>query len=393
MNGADGKWIGYGEGDVSDAVTPIERRLVHAYPTNSHAIEYGVAVDRTYTASTAQAVRDLTAFMNNDPRELERLQRMGIATPLRADGVANLDVRKAIGAYVEAPANPPQSKYPIQGVWADSRAFLNPPTAHSFAKATNDFRDEAIRLYRPMAGTPIWPIGYSMGGVSVQKFLTALPPEWRQYVVGVSTFGDPSMPMEGSLNGNDPGEGISRTPQPQWCWNRYWSYSIDGDWYPRARGLLFLLYQILTRAELTMDFAIYLFTEFPKLAFQQLLGNAAMPSSDPLFGVLSGLAGLMTSGPANMVGISVLNPLQLFAILPDLVRLLFDAIKFIATNAHGKYGDPAYALWDGMTAVDHAAATIRRVAPDGCTLFLLPGTWANWNQGFPFDVAVELQQP
>lgn len=388
MKGFSGEWIGYGEGDVSDAVTPIERRLVHAYPRNSHAIEYGVAVDRTYTASTAQAVRDLTAFMNNDPRQLERLARMGITTPLRSDGIATLDVRKAIGAYVEAPANPPQSKYPIQGVWADSRAFLNPPTAHSFVKATNDFRDEALRLYRPMAGTPIWLLGYSMGGVSVQKILAALPPEWRQYVVGVSTFGDPAMPMEGSLNGNDPGEGISRTPQPQWCWDRYWSYSIDGDWYPRARGLLFLLYQVLTRAELTMDFALYLFTEFPKQAFQQLIGQA--DSADPLAGVLSGLAGLMTTGPFGTVG-TLLNPLQLFAILPDLVRLLFDAVKFIATNAHGKYGDPAYALWGGMTAVDHAVATIRRVAPDGCTLFLLPGTWANWNQGFPFDVAAALQ--
>ncbi|EIU63095.1 hypothetical protein MM1S1540310_2991 [Mycobacteroides abscessus subsp. bolletii 1S-154-0310] len=390
MNGPDGKWIGYGEGDESDAVIPIEHRLVHAYPKNSHAIEHGVAVDRTYTAGTAQAVRDLTAFMNNDPRERERLARMGIATPLRSDGVANLDVRKAIGAYIEAPANPPQSKYPIQGVWADSRAFLNPPTAHSFVKATNDFRDEAMRLYRPMAGTPIWLLGYSMGGDSVRKILEAMPPEWRQYVVGVSTFGDPSIPAEGSLNGNDPGEGISRTPQPSWVWDRYWSYSIDGDWYPRARGLLFLLYELLTRAELTLDFASYLFTVFPKQAFQQLLGTA--PSDDPLHGVLKGLAGLMTSGPANVFG-ALLNPLQLFAILPDLVRLLFDAIKFIATGAHGKYGDPAYALWDGMTAVDHAVKTVRQQAPDGCTLFLFPGTWANWNQGFPFDVAVGLQSP
>ncbi|VEG16094.1 Uncharacterised protein [Mycolicibacterium phlei] len=89
----------------------------------------------------------------------------------------------------------------------------------------------------------------------------------------------------------------------------------------------------------------------------------------------------MTTGPTNVFG-AALNPLQLFAVLPDLARLLFDAIKFVTTGAHGKYGDPAYALWDGMTAVDHAVATIRRVAPGGCILFLFPGTWANWNQGF-----------
>ncbi|SII09068.1 putative peptidoglycan-binding domain-containing protein [Mycobacteroides abscessus subsp. abscessus] len=388
MNGSDGKWIGYGEGDESDAVIPIERRLLLAYPKNSRAIEHGVILDRKYTAATKASVIDITTFMNNDPGELERLQRMGIATPLRSDGVANLDVRKAIGAYVEAPANPPASKYPIQGVWADSRAFLNPPTAHSFVKATNDFRDEALRLYRPMVGTRIWLIGYSMGGDSVRKILEAMPPEWREYVLGVTTFGDPSMPDEGSLLGDDPGRGISGKPQPPWVWNRYWSYSIDGDWYPRARGLMFLLYQVLTRAELTMEFALYLFTEFPKQAFQQLLGAA--PSDDPLAGVLRGLAGLMTTGPMNVFG-TALNPLQLFAVLPDLVHLLFDAIKFVTTGAHGKYGDPAYALWDGMTAVDHAVATIRRVTPDGCTLFLFPGTWANWNQGFPFDVAARLQ--
>lgn len=390
MNGSDGKWIGYGEGDESDAVIPIERRLLLAYPKNSRAIEHGVILDRKYTAATKASVIDITTFMNNDPGELERLQRMGIATPLRSDGVANLDVRKAIGAYVEAPANPPASKYPIQGVWADSRAFLNPPTAHSFVKATNDFRDEALRLYRPMVGTRIWLIGYSMGGDSVRKILESMPPEWREYVLGVTTFGDPSMPDEGSLLGDDPGRGISGQPQPPWVWNRYWSYSIDGDWYPRARGLMFLLYQVLTRAELTMEFALYLFTEFPKQAFQQLLGAA--PSNDPLAGVLRGLAGLMTTGPTNVFG-TALNPLQLFAILPDLVHLLFDAIKFVTTGAHGKYGDLAYALWDGMTAVDHAVKTIREVAPDGCTLFLFPGTWANWNQGFPFDVAVGLQSP
>lgn len=387
MNGPDGKWIGYGPGDVSPEVPNIERRLLRAYPKNSHAVEHGVVLDDRYTDGTAAAVQDITRFMNNDPVELERLRRMGIATPLRDDGVANLAVRKAIGAYVDPVY---RSKYPIQGVWADSRAFLNPPTAHSFNKATDQFRDEFMRLYRPMAGTNIWLIGYSMGGVSVQKCLTALPPEWRAFVLGITTFGDPSMPAEGSLLGNDPGEGISKLPQPQWVRNRYWSYSIDGDWYPRARGLLFLLYQVLTRAELTLDFAIYLFTKFPQQAFQELLGLA--PSDDPLHGALSGLTGLMTTGPAGAIG-QLLNPVQLLTVLPELVYLLFDAIKFIATNAHGKYGDPAYALWDGMTAVDHAAANIRRVAPQGCTLVLLPGTWSNWDQLFQYDVAAQLQRP
>lgn len=100
----------------------------------------------------------------------------------------------------------------------------------------------------------------------------------------------------------------------------------------------------------------------------------------------------MTTGPAGTIG-QLLNPVQLLSLLPSLVYLLFDAIKFIATNAHGKYGDPAYALWDGMTAVDHAVANIRHVAPQSCTLVLLPGTWSNWDQLFQFDVAAQLQTP
>jgi hypothetical protein len=102
--------------------------------------------------------------INGAQQEVERLRGMGITQSLRTDGIANLDVRKAIGAYVPPDASiPPQhrSGYPIHGVWADSRAFLNPPEAHSFEKATDQFRDEFIRLYRGMVGVEVWLLGYS----------------------------------------------------------------------------------------------------------------------------------------------------------------------------------------------------------------------------------------
>jgi hypothetical protein len=82
---------------------------------------------------------------------------------------------------------------------------------------------------------------------------------------------------------------------------------------------------------------------------------------------------------------------QVLAMLPQVIWLLTDAIKFVVTGAHGKYGDPAFAHWDGMTAVDHAVASIQRVAPRGCTLYLLPGTWSTWDQLFQFDIAARLQ--
>jgi len=389
---AAGKWIGYGPGDSSPEVAKIEHRLLAAYPTNSHAKTLGVKEDELYTDETAAAVRELAKHINNDPTLLERMaggQRLSRAEDL---GVADLAFRKAIGAFVPpdagiAPAH--RSKYPIQGVWADSRAFLNPPDAHNFLKATDQFRDEFVRLYRSMAGTQIWLIGYSMGGMSVYKCLTALPPEWRQFVVGVSTMGDPCTPAEGSLAENAAGSGISKLYQPEWVRDRYWSYSIDGDWYPRcANPLLFALYEVISRMEMTLEFAQYLLTWLPTLPGKMLTGQA--PTDDPLGGVLAPLAQTISSGGAGVIG-NFFPAGQLLVMFPQVMWLLVDALKFVLTQAHGMYGDPGHAFWDGMTAVDHSIATIRRVAPQGCTLFLLPGSWANWDQGFPFDIAIRLQ--
>lgn len=385
-----GNWIGYGLGDTSPEVTKVNYRLLHAYPRNSRAVEHGVVEGDFYSLATEAAVRDLARFINNSPHDLETMaggRRLDRAADL---GVADLAFRRAIGAYIPPPASPPRQKYPAQGVWADSRAFLNPPDAHSYVKATDAFAAEGYRLYEQVAGTPIWVLGYSMGGTSVKKFLNRLRPEWREHVAGVITFGDPAMPADGSLLGNDPGRGISGVEQPLWVRDRYWSYSIDGDWYPRARGLLFMLYEVLSRAELTLEFAVWLFTAFPQRAMQELLGLRDTPGDDPLDrmlnGVLAPLAPLLGGGRGG----GPLDPFAILGVLPDLVYLLFDAIKFVATGAHGAYGDPNYRLWEGMTAVDHAAEVIREHSPDGATLYLFPGTWSTWDQLFPFDTWLRL---
>jgi hypothetical protein len=380
----NGKFIGYGEGDTGVEVAKVNHRMAKVYPVNSRAVVHGVVDnDPLFSAGTKGAVIDLSTFINADP-----VLRQKMAKGKRLDrgqdlGVADLAFRTAIGAYLPPPAVAPKQKWPAQGVSADSRAFLNPPDAHSFEKATNDFATEGFNLYSRDPSRKIWALGYSMGGVSVCKFLNRLRPEWRPHVEGVITFGDPSMPPEGSLNGDMPGGGISRLYQPEWCRDRYWSYAIDGDWYPQATGLLPFFYQVLTKAELSMDFAVYLFTVFPMQAMQQLIGAA--PSSDPLAGVLGGLGGMLTTGPMGVLG-SLLGPMQILGLLPQLITLLFDAVKFMTTNAHGLYADPAQANWDGLTGVDHAARMIREHSPGGATLFLFPGTWSNWDQLFQFDV-------
>lgn len=279
---------------------------------------------------------------------------------------------------------PHRHKYEIQGVGADSRAFLNPPDAPSFEKDTNSFAFEGNRLTHVING-PIVPIGYSMGGVSVCKYLNTLTPQEQSRIPLVITFGDPSMPAGGSKLGNPTGEGISKMPQPQWVWDRYYSFALPGDWYPQARGLLFMLYQVMIRAELSMDFAMYLFLQFPLQAMQELLG--ATPSSDPLAGVLGPLGGLLTTGPASVIG-SLLGPAQILMVLPELIELLVDAVKFMQSNAHFKYGEiPAF---DGMTGVDKAVQLVNELVPGGATTLLFPGTWSNWDQGFQFDVASRL---
>ena len=377
MNGPDGKWIGYGVGDRGEPVQAAKRELRRKF-------SYGKLLDdETYFGEDFRAA--LVTYQIN--KNVERVRQGKV--PLRFDGVLDYNTRDALG-LIPHPAEPP--RFPIQGVGGDSRAYLMPPDAPSFQKDVWNFGQEGHRLHsilRANGPAPIVPIGYSMGGTSVQRFLNTVPPEWRDDIKMVVTFGDPSMPAQGSLLGDMPGEGISKEPQPQWCWDRYYSFAIDGDWYPQARGLLFILYQVISRAELTLDFATWLFTQFPTMAMQQLMGQA--PSTDPVAGVLSGLAGAMTSGPANVVG-NLLGPIQILALLPQLIQLLTDAIKFAVTGAHGRYGeqDPKYWLWDGMNAVDKATALIREKVPTA-TLLLFPGSWAEWNQGFQFDVAAQLQ--
>lgn len=365
-------WIGWQVGMSGPTVQAAKRKL---RPRFSYAKQLD---DTEYFGTDLEAVLSTYQVKKNPERVAQG------KPPLRIDGVLDYATQDALGMIEHT------TPYPIQGVGGDSRAYLMPPDAPSFQKDVAAFGAEGHRLHtimRTRGPASIIPIGYSMGGVSVKRYLDTVPPEWESDIKMVITFGDPSMPAGGSLLGDMPGEGISKEPQPEWCRDRYYSFAIDGDWYPQARGLLPFLYQIISRMELTLDFALWLFKVFPSLAMQQLMGEA--PSDDPLAGVLAGLAGAMTTGPSNVIG-KLFGPVQLLALLPQLVQLLTDAIRFAVTGAHGKYGDPAYALWDGMTGVDKAVALIREKVPTA-TLLLFPGSWAQWNQGFQFDVALRLQ--
>jgi hypothetical protein len=369
--------MSYKLGDGGESFRPFQEWLNRKFASYSN-----IKIDLKYGLDEARVVA-----------EAMRRYNMGLAPSVMTVKLSGVDTRVegaiATDAFLQRAGFhlPVVNKYRIQGVGGDSNAFLNPPTAHSFNKATDGFAWEGQRLTQTIIG-PIIPIGYSMGGVSVCKYLRTLTPQQQDQIAMVLTFGDPSTPAQGSLFGDTPGEGISKLPQPQWCWNRYYSFALPGDWYPEARGLLFLLYEVLTRAELTLEFAQYLFLQFPIRAMQELMGIA--PSSDPLAGVLGPLAGMLTTGPTNVVG-SLLGPLQILGVLPEIVELLIDALQFMITQAHGMYDDPDHAAWDGMTGVNKAVSLVREHVPQGATLLLFPGTWSQWNQLFQFDVAIRLQ--
>lgn len=362
-------------GDSGPAVVRFTEWLNRKFKSYSN-----VTVDGKYGLDEAKVVA-------------EAMRRYGL-TPSFMDVVisgASIHVQGAIAtdeflhraAYSDLP---PRHRFELQGVGGDSRAFLNPPDAHSYEKATNGFGIEGNRL-TPLLKPPIVPIGYSMGAESVCKYLKTLTPQQRPLIGAVVTFGDPSMPAGGSLLGDKTGAGISGNPQPQWVWDRYYSFALDGDWYPQARGLLPFLYKVLSKAEMSADFAMYLFLQFPLEAMQQLMG--LQPSSDPLAGVLGPLAGIMTNGPMATIG-SLLGPAQILMLLPQLIELLFDAVKFMQSSAHFMYGDPGHAVFDGMTGVDKAVQIVNELFPNGATTLLFPGTWSNWDQLFQFDTAIRL---
>lgn len=385
---AAGKWLGLGFDQVSGApdigppVAKVQHRLLYAYGKNSNAVAHGVRENGIWDTATRDALIDLVVYINRAEGK-----------NFRVDGIADYAIQVRIGAYVPPVLGP---KYEIQGVYYDTTAYLMPPTAHSFNKATQQGAAEGVRLTmtRP-PGRKIIVLGYSMGAKTARDYEMMLPVERRADVVLSVQFGDPSMPEGGSLLDNPPGSGISGEPHPDWVLDRLFSYSLDGDWYPRARGLLFFLYQVIARAELTLDFAMWLLTQFPTQAMQELTGLKTSTDTTGIAGILAPLAGFMTAGPASIIPANplanLINPLQLFALLPELINLLTDALKFAMTNAHGMYGDPAHAVFDGLTGVDHAIRTIKARVPEGALLLLFPGSWATWDQGFDADVAFALQ--
>ena len=365
-------------GSTGDRVARLQDGLKRVFPSYTAAVR----VTGTFDAATDAAVREFQRRTHIEvdgivgPQTREQLARFGIRPDARAAqppppppppppptpparpvpvavgyavpgtwGVWN------VGPQCMALNRNPDRVY-LQGVGYNTGAFLNPDPTHSYVDALTEGTAELLRLALPDRRPKI-VAGYSMGADVVARFLDRWPADRRDEIRAVFTFGSPCRPPGPTKLGPAIGAGISGFYTPEWARDREWSYVIDGDMYPEAVGLLPALYDILTRMEVSADFALYLFGVLTSTVGPALLGIAG--TAVPGFGALAGILRLVTAGRLDASD----GPVDLMTMLlnlPAIVATLVAALKFVFTGAHGRYWVDK--VFDGMTAEDHAASIV-----------------------------------
>lgn len=361
----------------TDEIRKLQHRLLFAFPANSRAIDEGVIESGIFDAATDRALRNIQLWLA-DHEDLKYN---------RDPGVLTYDCKVRLGVIVVAP-KAPAKRFVQQGVGFSTDAFLMGDPTHSYVDARTEGAAELLRLALPMVGVPkVW-IGYSMGDDVVNTALLQWPEDRRNEIKLVVGFGGPSRRPGLTLLGNDPGgAGIAGVHGPEWAADRTYQFTHVGDMYANAVGLLPWLYQILTRMEISLEFAAYLFNLFMSTVGRQLLGLVA--STLPGAGALSALAGLVTAGPATQTSGPIVDVMRLFTLLPDIIQTIAAALKFVETNAHYRYHDQPEPFWRGLTAVDCAAQIITEKVTEA-TVFTVPGTVSWWNDGPPAWTAWKL---
>lgn len=361
----------------TDEIRKLQHRLLFAYATNSRAHEAGVIESGIFDVATDRALRNMQEYLaaTEDAKFNDK------------PGVLTYDCKTRLGVVLVAP-KAKEKRFVQQGVGFSTDAFLMGDPTHSYVDARAEGSAELLRLALPMVGVPkVW-MGYSMGDDVVNTALLQWPQDRRDEIKLIIGFGGPSRRGGPTLLGNDPGgQGIAGVFGPDWATRITYQFTHEGDMYANAVGLLPWLYQILTRMEISLDFAAYLFNLFMSTVGRQLLGLLA--SSLPGAGALSAVANLVTTGPTGQVGGQILDVMKLFALLPQIIQTIAAALKFVSTNAHFHYHDQPEPFWRGLTAVDCAAQIITEKVPDA-TVFTVPGTVDHWNSGPPAWTAWKL---
>lgn len=363
----------------TDEIRKLQHRMIFAYARNSKAIELNVHESGVFDAATDAALRNLQPHLT---------------PPQPANGILTYDTKIATGVIV-LPPKAPTKRFVQQGVGFDTSAFLMGNVQHSYIDAMNECLAEFLRIALPLVGVPKVLYGYSMGADGVNHCLLNWPVERRNEIKLVGQFGNPARPPGPTLLGNNPeGSGIAGVFTPDWARPITYDFTHDGDMYPNAVGLLPFLYQILTRMELSLEFALYLFNVLTSTMGPMLLGMAGsmIPGFSTLttgFGALSGILGMVTAGPVTQTTGPVVQPFALFAMLPMIIPTIAAALKFVSTNAHFHYHDQPEPFWRGLTAVDCLAQITAERVHDAI-VYTVPGTVSFWNDGPPAWTAWKL---
>lgn len=356
-----GKMEGLGDTDTSDLITPGFARAFRQYRNNVH---FDFLKGRRPTG-----MPDLDP--NNYDFDWAAQKNMGLLAstvpPPRVKPYYGLSWTGTWGAWdngfgYDTLRRADQNKIDVQGLGYNTGAFLSPDPSHSYLDMINDGVAEGNRWALPDRRRKVLA-GYSGGAGCVVEFLRRWPADRRNEIALILQYGDPNRPPGRTLLGNDPGgHGISEDFPPDWCLDRYYSFTIDGDMYPNAVGLLPIFYDILTRLEATPEFMMWFFN----LLVDQLgsltpigglmLGTAGS-AGIPFFGQLASMLPMLTGG-LGMGGAAEpkINLISMLFNIPAIIGSLMAALKFLITNAHTHYGDQP--VFDGLTGVDKGAQLI-----------------------------------
>jgi hypothetical protein len=363
MINPDGQWV-LGLGDSSPEIRKIKAHMRAMY----RGYAGHLADTELFDQQMVDAVREMQRRWQERDPSIRITGWIGVGDKRRmkylieGPTVVGYAVPGTWGVWHTGPQAMAVNRFPervqVQGVGFNTSAFINPDPRHSYVEACSEGVAELLRLALPEPRRKIIS-GYSLGAEVVARFLAQWPAERRHEIIGVITFGSPSRPAGPTKLGADPGgAGISGFYTPEWARDREWSYTIDGDMYSEANSpLMRALYDILTRMEMSTDFMLYLFQVLTSSLGPALLGMAG--SMIPGFGALRGLLGLITDGPDDETD-GPPNLLAMMMNLPVIITALIGALKFVFTGAHGKYW--VNREFDGMTAEDHAATVVRRLA-------------------------------
>lgn len=362
-----------------------QHRLRVAYSKASQAIELGVLETGIFDGPTDQSIRNIQGLK-------DRLYPNGIPVTGKLDWAT----KKRIGILPTAAAAPTK-RFVQQGVGFSTDAFLMGDPTHSYDNACDEGVAELNNLTRFSFGPKVI-IGYSMGDDIVDQWLHQWPSDRRHEIEMVVGFGSPSRPPGPTLLGNNPpGAGISGLYTPDWARDRTYQFIQDGDMYACAVGVLPQLYDILTKAELSIDFAMFLFQMLSSSFGPILLGTigsiipgaGALAQLLPLISGGAGLLGGIVPGVGSATTEPAPNLIAMITNIGGIVQALMAALQFVSTNAHFRYHDQPQPFWRGLTAVDCAAQIITEKV-DRATVYTVPGTVAHWNDGPPAWTAWKL---